>query len=312
VQTFSEGAYPADGTRAAVTVGVYDGVHLGHRHVLDRLRTRAATEGLTTVVVTFDPHPAVVLSPERAPLLLTTLARRVELLADEGIDRCVVVGFDSVRATQDPTAFVDRVLVQQLRAAAVVVGENFRFGQGRTGDVALLRTIAAREGFEVEGVALDASGGLPISSTRIRELLAGGEVHDAGALLGRPHELEGIVEKGDGRGRSLGYPTANLAVTSGLCVPAVGIYAGVWTRPSGERAPAAISVGRRPTFYEHGDVLVEAYLLDVDDSLYGEVSRVAFHERLRGEEKFDSVDDLVVQIGRDVDATRRLVGQART
>jgi riboflavin kinase/FMN adenylyltransferase len=307
VQVFAEGAYPADGTRAAVTVGVYDGVHLGHRRVLDRLRARAAPADLTTAVVTFDPHPAAVLAPERAPSLLTSLDRRLELLAATGIDRCLIVGFDPERSSQDPAGFVQRVLIDQLRVAAVVVGENFRFGHARAGDVALLRSIAAVDGFDVEGVSLDAANGVPISSTRIRDLLAYGDVRGASELLGRPHELEGVVVKGDGRGRTLGYPTANLAIAPGLCVPAIGIYAGVWTRPTGERHAAAISIGRRPTFHDDADVLVEAYVVEFDGDLYDEASRIEFVERLRGEEKFDSVDALVAQIDLDVQLTKRLI-----
>jgi riboflavin kinase / FMN adenylyltransferase len=283
VQVFAEGAYPEDGTRSAVTIGVYDGVHLGHLHVLARLEAHAANLGLTTVVVTFDPHPAAIVAPERAPTLLVSLDRRLVLLGDAGIDRCLIVGFDPARSSQEPSSFVERVLVDELRASAIVVGENFRFGHGRAGNVDLLRSLAGSGGFEVEGVALDDAAGTPISSTRIRELLAGGDVAGATALLGRPHELDGIVVKGDARGRAIGYPTANLGVTHGLCVPAIGIYAGVWTRPSGQRLAAAISVGKRPTFYDDADVLVEAYLLDFDDSLYDEVGRLAFHAWLRAE-----------------------------
>jgi riboflavin kinase / FMN adenylyltransferase len=307
MEVFADGAYPRDAARSAVTIGVYDGVHVGHRHVLSRLCELASARGIPTAVVTFDPHPASIVAPERAPLLLTSVERRLELLASLGIDCCVVVGFDEVLATESPSAFVERVLVGELHAAAVVVGENFRFGHDRAGDVALLGSLAGSGGFDVEPVALDGAGGVPISSSRIRSLLADGDVASAASLLGRPHEVEGTVVRGDGRGRALGYPTANLAVDEGLATPSIGIYAGTWTRPSGERATAAISIGRRPTFYEDGDVLVEAFLCDVDAQLYGEHSRLEFVERLRGEQKFDSVEALVAQIERDVDATRALL-----
>jgi riboflavin kinase / FMN adenylyltransferase len=306
MEVFAEGAYPDDATRTAVTIGVYDGVHVGHRHVLQRLCETATARGLRSAVVTFDPHPASIVAPERAPLLLTSVERRLELLAELGIDRCVVVGFDESVATEPPASFVERVLVGELHAAVVVVGEDFRFGHDRAGDVALLRAVAGSGGFDVEPVALDGVGGEPISSSRIRALLAVGDVAGAEELLGRPHELEGTVVRGDGRGRALGYPTANLAVDADLVIPAIGIYAGTWTRPTGASAIAAISVGRRPTFYEDGELLVEAYLCDVDADLYGERSRLEFVERLRGEQKFDSVDDLVAQITRDVDASRAL------
>jgi riboflavin kinase/FMN adenylyltransferase len=304
VEVYAAGAVPRDESRSAVTVGVYDGVHLGHRHVLGRLLATAAGQGLAAAVVTFDPHPASVVAPQHAPRLLTTLERRLELLEDLGIDRVVVVDFDEARATQEPSSFVEEVLVGGLRAATIVVGENFRFGRARRGDVELLESMASPGGYVVEPVALDASGGEPISSSRIREAIARGDVGDAAAMLGRPHELEGTVVKGDGRGRGLGFPTANLALRDGLVVPAVGIYAGTWARPSGERHAAAISVGRRPTFYDDADVLVEAYLLDFDDDLYGEAGRVSFVAWLRGEERFESVDALVTQIGHDVEATR--------
>lgn len=300
MQVFSEGAYPPDAPRAAVTVGVYDGVHKGHRHVLSRLHLHAADRGLTTVVVTFDPHPAAVVAPDRAPRLLTTFDRRLELLAATGVDRCVVVGFDPQRSTQSPASFVERVLVEELRADVVVVGENFRFGHNREGDVRLLAAIADRDGFEVEPVSLDDADGTPISSTRVRELVTLGDVAAAAELLGRPHELDGHVARGDGRGRELGFPTANLAIAGPMCVPAVGIYAGVWTRPGGDRHPAAVSIGRRPTFYDDAEVLVEAHLLDVDEDLYGEAARLEFVARLRDEEKYDSVDELVRQIRSDV------------
>ena len=304
MEVYASGSVPRDTPRSAVSVGVFDGVHLGHRVVLGRLRSIAADQGVASSVVTFDPHPASVVAPEHAPRLLTSVARRLELLEDLGIDRVVVVAFDEDRATQAPSSFVEEVLVVELGATTIVVGENFRFGRERAGDVALLESLAGELGYVVEPVALDASGDAPISSSRIRAAVASGDVVGAAAMLGRPHELEGTVVKGDGRGRGLGFPTANLDVIDLLAVPAVGIYAGTWTRRSGERHAAAISVGRRPTFYSDADVLVEAYLLDFDDDLYGETSRVSFTARLRGEERFDSVEALVAQIGDDVAATR--------
>ena len=307
MEVYAAGAVPRDASASAVTVGVYDGVHLGHRHVLARLGAIAADQGLATTVVTFDPHPASIVAPEHAPRLLTTVARRLELLGDLGVDRVVVVAFNEQRATQEPASFVEEVLVGELRAATVVVGENFRFGRGRRGDVGLLQSLAPTCGFSVEPVALDGADGAPISSSRIRELVARGDVAAAASMLGRPHELEGTVIRGDGRGRDLGFPTANLETRASLAVPSVGIYAGSWTRPDGTRCPAAISIGRRPTFYDDADVLVEAYLLDFDDDLYGEVGRVSFVSRLRGEERFESVDALVRQITLDVAATRAAV-----
>jgi riboflavin kinase/FMN adenylyltransferase len=309
MEVFAEGSYPTDASPAAISVGVYDGVHLGHRHVLDRLRERARLLGLETLVVTFDPHPASVVDPARAPALLCTLERRLELLSECGIDRCVVVTFDADRAAEPASSFVTNVLTGELHAAVVVVGENFRFGHDRQGDVELLASFATRGGFEVEPVALDAVGGAPITSSRIRDAVVRGDVGEAAELLGRPHELEGVVVRGDGRGRSIGFPTANLDVDPALCRPDVGIYAGTWTRPGGERLVAAISVGRRPTFHEHAEVAVEAHLCDFDTDLYGERGRLAFVARLRDEQRFESVDALVAQIALDVEATRAAVGR---
>jgi riboflavin kinase/FMN adenylyltransferase len=309
MEVFDEASYPTDAPAVAVSVGVYDGVHLGHRHVLSRLRSLAEARSLPTLVVTFDPHPASVVDKDRAPLLLCPIERRLELLEELGINRCLVVGFDPDRARQAAEGFVDRVLVDLLHAALVVVGENFRFGHDRAGDVELLRSLSFDGGFEVEPVALDALGGEPVTSSRIRAAVSAGDVDTARTLLGRPHEIEGVVVRGAGRGRTIGYPTANLEVQRRLCIPDVGIYAGTWTRPGGERHVAAISIGRRPTFLVDGDVLIEAHLCDFSDDLYGEPGRIGFVSRLRAEARFESVDALVQQIALDVEATRAAVGR---
>lgn len=302
---------PAGGS--AVTIGAYDGVHLGHRALLAELRARARRDGLTTVVVTFDRHPATVVRPESAPSLLCDLAQKLELLAAAGVDRTVVVPFTAERANETAEEFVTSILVEGLDARLVVVGEDFHFGHGRKGNVALLQEMGATAGFEVDGVTLEAdpegSGPLdaPISSTRVRSLVAAGQVEAAAALLGRPHQLRGRVVQGDQRGGSeLGFPTANVEVPSGICLPAAGIYAGWYERPDGSTWPTAISVGRRPTFYgSEGDLLIEAFLLDFTGDLYGEEARVSFVARLRDEVAFHTVDHLVAQMHRDVAATRR-------
>jgi riboflavin kinase/FMN adenylyltransferase len=298
----------------AVTIGAYDGVHLGHRALLGRLRARAEAEGLSTVVVTFDRHPATVVRPESAPCQLCDLAQKLELLETAGADRTVVIPFDSERANETAEDFVTEVLVTGLDARLVVVGEDFHFGHGRKGNVALLEEMGSTAGFEVEGVSLEADGrgrGEPeaISSTRIRRLVADGRVEAAAALLGRPHQVRGPVVHGDHRGTAdLGFPTANIAVPGGICLPATGIYAGWYERPDGSRWEAAISVGRRPTFYgSEGDLLVEAYLIDFSGDLYGEEARLSFVARLRDEEAFDTVEALVAQMEGDVaDARARL------
>ena len=301
---------PAGGT--AVTIGAYDGVHLGHRALLGELSARAAADGLSTAVVTFDRHPAMVVRPESAPCLLCDLPQRLELLESTGVDLVVVVPFDRERANETAEDFVTQILVEGLDARLVVVGQDFHFGHGRKGNVALLEEMGAAAGFVVDGVSLTADRegadrpGEPISSTRVRTALAAGRVEEAAALLGRPHQVRGVVVAGDQRGGTeLGFPTANVDVPHGICLPAAGIYAAWYERPDGKRHPAAVSVGRRPTFYgSDGPLLVEAFLLDFSGDLYGEEARVSFVARLRDEVAFDSVDALVDQMGRDVEVTR--------
>ena len=300
---------PAPGT--AVTIGAYDGVHLGHRALLADLSTRAAAAGLSTVVVTFDRHPASVVRPESAPRQLTGLEQKLELLADAGIARTVVIPFDEARANESAEDFVREVLVDQLGARLVVVGEDFHFGHGRKGNVGLLRELGAEHGFEVVGVHLTGDDTEAVSSTRIRSLIAGGDVEGAARLLGRPHEVRGSVVRGDGRGGpELGFPTANLAVPDDIALPADGVYAGHYRRPDGSVHRAAVNVGRRPTFYEAGTapVLVEAYLLHFDGDLYDQPAALRFVERIRGQERFESVDALVERMRVDVDETRRRSG----
>jgi len=281
----------------AVTIGAYDGVHRGHQFVIGQLREL----GLETVVLTFDRHPASVVRPESAPLLLTDLDQKLELLAATGVDYTVVLHFDEARSQEEPEDFVREVLVGALGARVVVVGEDFHFGRGRRGNVELLRGMGGALGFEVVHVPLLAG----CSSTEVRRLLAAGDVAGAAALLGRPHEVRGVVEKGDQRGRELGYPTANVAVPADILLPAAGIYAGRY----GVDHAAAISVGRRPTFHGgESPVVLEAYLLDFSGDLYGQAARVSFVRRLRDEQRYDSVEELVGQMALDVEATRAALG----
>jgi len=295
----------------AVTIGVYDGVHTGHRKVLELLRELADARQLDAVCVTFDRHPAEVVRPESAPKLLTTLDQKLELLADTGLlDRVYVLHFDEMRSQEPAEEFVYEAFVDGAGAKLVVVGADFHFGRGRGGNVALLERMGAEHGFAVVGLGLEAApGGVVYSSTKIRELLSEGDVAGAAALLGRPHEVRGRVQVGDRRGRELGFPTANVAVPARICLPADGIYAGTFLGADMEERTAAISLGRRPTFYEHADMsLLEAYVLDFDGDLYDQEVKVRFVERLRGEERFDSVEALVEQMQRDVEDTRRLLG----
>jgi riboflavin kinase / FMN adenylyltransferase len=298
---------------AVVTIGAYDGVHLGHQAVLRLVRELADARGFEAALVTFDRHPAEVVRPESAPRLLTTLEQRLELLDATGdLDLCWVLTFDEARSKEAAEDFVREVLVDGIGARLVVVGADFHFGHRRGGNVPLLERMGAELGFEVLGLGLVAvegeASGVPYSSTRIRELLGKGDVAEAARLLGRPHEVRGVVERGDQRGAEhLGFPTANLTVPERICLPADGVYAGTFVAEDVVERPAAISVGTRPTFYEDGDVLVEAYVLDFDGDLYGQRVKVRFREWVRGQERFDSTEALVEQMHADVEATRRIL-----
>jgi riboflavin kinase/FMN adenylyltransferase len=304
---------PAAGT--VVTIGAYDGVHRGHVAVISRVRRLATERGMATAVVTFDRHPAAVVRPESAPLLLTDLDQKLELLAATGVDYVRVVHFDDARSKEPAEEFVREDLVGCLNARVVVVGSDFHFGHQRRGNVELLRHMGGELGFEVAPLDLVAADGRPardeaerVSSTRIRTLLRAGELDAANALLGRPHEVRGVVGDGDKRARELGFPTANLEIPVGVCLPRDGIYAAWYLRPDGSRHAGAVSLGRRPTFYDDQPFsLLEAHLLDFADDLYGEPARVQFVARLRDELRFDGIDALVRQIALDVDDARRVL-----
>lgn len=303
---------PAGLGPTAVVIGNFDGVHLGHRHVLARARQVADEQGLSLVVVTFDPHPMAVLRPEHAPSSLTSLETRAELLAEAGADDVLALPFTRDVAAWSPEEFITRVLVDALHAAVVVVGANFRFGNRAAGDVALLREAGERHGFTAEGIALD--GGPQVwSSTYVRTCLATGDVAGAAEALGRPYAVRGVVVRGDQRGRELGYPTANVPTDALTAAPVDGVYAG-WLRrlDTGERLPAAISVGTNPTFDGVRERRVESFVLDRTDlELYGVEVEVAFVERLRGMVAFDSVEKLVEQMDDDVARARELLEAAR-
>jgi len=300
------GAAPPDLGRSVVTIGVFDGVHLGHQRIVWRAVARAAELRAPAVAVTFDPLPEAVVRPDAAPLLLTTIDRRLELLGGLGLDGACVIEFTPAFAQIEPADFATSVLVDTLRAVDVVVGENFMFGRRAAGDVGLLRDLGATSGFMVDAVSLvgnDGSGPQPFSSTWIRARIAAGEVEAAAKALGRPHRLEGVVVHGDHRGRELGYPTANLELPPRLAVPADGVYAG-WL----DDMPAAISVGANPTF-SGVDRRVEAYAIDRSGlDLYGRAMTLDFVARLRGMVAFDGVEPLLVQMAADVEACRAILG----
>ncbi len=294
--------------RTAVVIGNFDGVHLGHAHVLRRARAVADERELTLVAVTFDPHPMAVLRPEHAPTSLTSIDTRSELLAERGADAVLALPFDRDVAGWSPEEFIDRVLVEPLHAAAVVVGANFRFGNRAAGDVATLISAGESRDFTAEGVALD--GGPQVwSSTYVRTCLAAGDVTGAAEALGRPYAVRGTVVRGDQRGRELGYPTANVPTSPQSAAPADGVYAG-WLRrlDTGECFPAAISVGTNPTFDGVRERRVESYVLDRTDlDLYGVEVEVSFVDRLRPMTAFDSVEALVAQMDDDVSRARAIL-----
>ena len=312
-------AYAPPPSGSVVTIGAYDGVHLGHQAVLRLVRDLAVARGHDAVCATFDRHPAEVVRPGTAPKLLTTLEQKLELLAETGfVDTTFVLTFDEARSQEPAEEFVLDVLVKGLGASLVVVGADFHFGHRRHGTVKLLEQMGAELGFEVLGLGLvpveGDTTGQPYSSTRVRELLEAGDVAGAARLLGRPprpHEVRGTVEEGDRRGRDLGFPTANVAVSARTCLPADGIYAGTFLDVDGVERACAISLGRRPTFYEAAETsLLEAYVLDFEGDLYGQAVKVRFVDHIRPELRFDSVEELVETMHDDVRRTRSLVGDA--
>lgn len=298
----------------AVSIGVYDGVHLGHRTLLQSLRARAEAEGLATAVVTFDKHPALVTRPENAPKLLTTLDQKLELLDEVGVDYVYLVQFDEERSKTAAADFFQQVFLDGVRAKAIVVGEDFHFGRNREGNVDSLRVAGEPHGIDVTGLELvkvNEEAPEPVSSTAIRRKLAGGDIRASNAMLGRRFEIRGPVIEGDQRGRTIGFPTANVPVPKHMAWPADAVYAGWYIRPDGTRHMAAINIGRRPTFYEHAEQsLLEAHVIDFDGDLYGEEARVQFECFLRSEQRFDGIDALAAQLKQDIERAREILADA--
>jgi len=289
---------------SVVTVGEYDGVHRGHRTVIAEMHRMAAERGCATAVVTFDRHPATVVRPDSAPALLCDLETKLELLAETGVDYTLVVEFTPEQAEVSAETFARQVLVGSLQAKVIVVGADFHFGKNRRGNVDTLKAVGDECGYQVVGLPLvkQITGeGEVISSTSIRMALADGDVEKAHRLLGRPFEVRGTVTPGDRRGRTIGFPTANLPTTPDLQVPSDGVYAAWYQRPDGTQYPAAVNIGKRPTFYDFAErSLIEAHLIGFRGDLYGEQAKVRFVQRLRGERRFEDVDQLVAQLGKDV------------
>ena len=294
---------------SVVTIGAYDGLHVGHREIIDQVTQKARDDKQASVLVTFSPHPANILRPAEAPKLLTDRDQKLRLLEGTGIDAVVVIAFDRIQAEETPEDFAKRVLVDTLNVKRLIVGEDFCFGKDRRGNVELLTQLGEQYGFVVEPSHLvSGHDDVTASSTYIRSLVLNGDVAAANIYLGRQHELTGTVVHGDARGRTIGFPTANVEVAKVLCQPGDGVYAGWYVRPAREGQPervypAAINIGRRPTFYVDAPVsLIEAHVIgETDLDLYGEVATLRFVERLRGEVKFSGIDELKAQLMRDIE-----------
>ena len=311
---------PSDWGRCVLTIGVFDGVHRGHAELIGRAVKAGRARGVPAVLMTFDPHPMEVVFPGSHPAQLTTLTRRAELAEDLGIDVFLVVPFTADFMKLTPERYIHELLVERLHVLEVVVGENFTFGKKAAGNVGTLRTAGEKFGFSVESVSLVAerhdSESVTFSSTYIRSCVDAGDVVAAAEALGRPHRVEGVVVRGDGRGRGLGYPTANIAPPMHSAIPADGVYAAWFTVLGhgavtgtvipGERYPSAVSIGTNPTFSGRTRT-VEAFVLDTTADLYGQHVAVDFVARIRGQEKFGSVDDLIEAMGRDTDKARTIL-----
>ena len=290
---------------SVVAIGVFDGVHLGHQKVIAKVRRLADERDARAVVVTFDPHPARLLAPERAPRSIATIGQRIEAFEQLGVDVVRILTFDRELAHESPVEFIERVLVGELRTVHVVVGRDFHFGRDRVGDVALLTREGAARGFEVLGAPIYGAA-TRWSSTIVRQALASGDLELANATLGRPFTLRGVVEHGDARGADLGFPTANLGLATFQQLPSIGVYAGAVRLADAEWWPAAISVGTRPQFYADGELLVEVHIPGFSGNLYDAELDVVFLRRLRGELTFENVPALIAQMGHDVGQTQEI------
>jgi riboflavin kinase/FMN adenylyltransferase len=305
---------PEDWGRSVVTIGVFDGVHRGHAEIIEKAVAQAKELGLPSVVLTFSPHPSEVVRPGSHPPELTTQTRRSELVGELGVDVFCALAFTTEFSRLAPDDFVHRALVERLHTAAVLVGDNFRFGHQAAGDVVALTQLGERFGFSATGIPLLREGEVVVSSTLIRQFLASGDVRAAAEALGRPHRVDGVVERGDQRGRELGFPTANLRTDKYAAIPADGVYAGVVWRLDergqtlGRLGSAAISVGTNPTFEGH-ERRVESFVLDFEGNLYGDGLGVEFVERLRGMERYDSIEALVEQMHLDVAQARTILAE---
>jgi riboflavin kinase / FMN adenylyltransferase len=301
---FPDDARPARWVQPVLALGNFDGVHRGHRKILDRVCRVAGERGATPVVMTFDPHPPRVVRPDKAPPLLMTTAQKLEAIEAAGLQGAAIVRFTTELSHWDPDTFVQGVLVDWLRVAEVWVGANFLFGHDRAGNFSTLRVLGARYGFKAEKIDPIRYKDFVVSSTRIRRLVGEGRVDEAGALLGHQYFVDGCVVAGDRRGRTVGFPTANLSTDNEL-LPPNGVYATTLTL-DGVVRPSVTNVGVRPTVDTSGQLSVETHVFDFERDIYGARVRVGFVQRLRDERRFDSLDALKVQIGADCDRARVL------
>jgi riboflavin kinase / FMN adenylyltransferase len=307
-------AIPFGWGHCVVTIGVFDGVHRGHAAIIGQAVDLAHSRDIPSVLITFVPHPSEVVRPGSHPPVLTSIVRRAELVEALGVDVFCALPFTLEFSHLPPDEFAHRVLVERLHASGVIVGENFRFGHKAAGDVETLQRLGRTFGFSAEGVELQSDNGTVLSATYVRSCVQAGDVSAAAAALDRPHRVDGVVERGDERGRTLGFPTANLRADQWAAIPADGVYAGRVVRLDergrtidGPLGVAAISVGTNPSFEER-QRRIESYVLDFDGDLYGDAVGVEFVTRLRGQERFADVAELIAQMHRDVARTREILG----
>jgi riboflavin kinase/FMN adenylyltransferase len=301
---YPEDPRPTRWKHSVLALGNFDGVHRGHRKILERVRRVAGEHGASSVAMTFDPHPPRVVRPDKAPPLLMTKQQKLEALAEAGLHGAAIVRFTSELSRWDPETFVRTVLVDWLRVSEVWVGANFLFGHDRAGNFSMLRTLGARYGFKAEKIDPVRYKDFVVSSTRIRRLVSEGRVDEAGALLGHQYYIDGKVMRGDARGRTIGFPTANLCSENEL-LPPLGVYA-TTARIAGVVHPSVTNVGTRPTVDSSGRVVIETHVFNVDRDLYDATIRVGFVQRLRDERAFESLDQLKAQIAADCDRARVL------
>ena len=301
---------PESVDQTVASIGVFDGVHKGHQQLLNLVKGKSISGAIPSVVITFDRHPTEVTSPENAPKVLTPLSKKILLLDELGIDYVYVLTFNESRASTPAVKFINEIFVEAVRAKAIFVGEDFKFGHKRTGNVDLLKSEGQALGISVNGVGLfnsETSNEEPISSTAIRKHLKDGKLAAANEKLGRPYSISGKVISGDQRGRAIGFPTANIKLDEKIALPSDGGYAATYLGKNGASKIAAVNIGKRPTFSDGTKSIVEAHLLDFEGNLYGDDATIIFHERIRSERKFAGLEEFQLQLENDLTQIRELL-----